>query len=205
MLAKTILASAALAAAAVAAPISSYEKPSYPAPAPCQQPSHNNYQQPAYNSYPIPSYKSYQRPSPRTTLTVPQRRATLPRPTLLPTAAPTPAIQPRPTSSPLRAPLIQCASIACTPGQTPEYTQRALYQCYALESQAKQTNAIMPTVNDDERVGEIAPAQATASLLRSRKAAENSKDAERQPQRWFEPIIVEAFSTPPTRSQSLQR
>ncbi|KAI8910162.1 hypothetical protein EDD86DRAFT_134654 [Gorgonomyces haynaldii] len=36
--------------------------------------------------------------------------------------------------------LIQCAKIACAPGQTKHYVQRALYQCYALEKQAKATN-----------------------------------------------------------------
>ncbi|RKO89517.1 hypothetical protein BDK51DRAFT_28089 [Blyttiomyces helicus] len=35
---------------------------------------------------------------------------------------------------------IQCAKIACAPGQTFEYVQRALHQCHALETQAKTTN-----------------------------------------------------------------
>ncbi|RKO89141.1 hypothetical protein BDK51DRAFT_40081 [Blyttiomyces helicus] len=36
--------------------------------------------------------------------------------------------------------LIQCAKIACVGGQSPEYVQRALYQCHALETQAKAAN-----------------------------------------------------------------
>ncbi|RKO83993.1 hypothetical protein BDK51DRAFT_48303 [Blyttiomyces helicus] len=36
--------------------------------------------------------------------------------------------------------LSQCAKIACADGQFPEYVQRALYQCHALETQAKATN-----------------------------------------------------------------
>ncbi|RKO88854.1 hypothetical protein BDK51DRAFT_39901 [Blyttiomyces helicus] len=156
MFSKIILASAALADAAVAAPTSGYEKPSYPAPA------SNSYQQPSLRTTPTLS--------PPTTPSISRGRTTPPRLTLLPTATPTPAIRPRPTSSPLGAPLvsvdlchlhitvdpiigcltpplslpppsvIQFASIACTAGKTPEDAQRALYQCYALESQAKLTN-----------------------------------------------------------------
>ena len=36
--------------------------------------------------------------------------------------------------------LKQCAAIACAPGQSHAYVQRALYQCYALEKQAKATD-----------------------------------------------------------------
>ncbi|KAJ3292006.1 hypothetical protein HK104_005634 [Borealophlyctis nickersoniae] len=36
--------------------------------------------------------------------------------------------------------LKQCVEIACAYGQTAEYKSRALYQCHALEEQAKATN-----------------------------------------------------------------
>ncbi|RKO85079.1 hypothetical protein BDK51DRAFT_26428 [Blyttiomyces helicus] len=110
-----------------------YEKPSYNT---YQQPSYNTHQQPSYNTYEKPSYNTYEKPS----------YDSYSKPTY--STYGTPSYTPSNTceaakpyfESTRSATLIQCASIACAPDQTTEYVQRALYQCYALESQAKLTN-----------------------------------------------------------------
>ncbi|RKO85451.1 hypothetical protein BDK51DRAFT_31091 [Blyttiomyces helicus] len=142
----------------------SYSKPSYDR---YSKPSYDTYSQPSHDSYVTPSYDSsshdsYSKPTygkygslvatgyqaPSTVYSAPSEGYSAPPAIYGPSSgysAPTygssyscesdfPHFHS--TSSPT---LIQCAKIACADGQPPEYVQRALYQCHALETQAKAT------------------------------------------------------------------
>ncbi|RKO85404.1 hypothetical protein BDK51DRAFT_32446 [Blyttiomyces helicus] len=135
----------------------SYSKPSY------SQPSDNSYVTPSYDSssgdsYSKPTYSKYgslvsaRYQAPSSGYSEPPEGYSAPPPTYGYQAPSSGYSAPsygssyscevdfpyfHSTGSPT---LIQCAKIACADGQSPEYVQRALYQCHALETQAKATN-----------------------------------------------------------------
>ncbi|KAJ3290154.1 hypothetical protein HK104_006972 [Borealophlyctis nickersoniae] len=127
-----------------------YQTPSYQAPPTYRQyfaPMMNNHQAPAYQApayqpaYQTPNYQApaYQTPSYEPTYQQPSNYQPAPY---------TPPYGKKDDCDAAKAyyaslnskTLKQCVEIACAYGQTPEYKNRALYQCHALEEQAKATN-----------------------------------------------------------------